>query len=189
MTYDEFEKAVYGFYDYLHYVKEPNPDAIGRWFKRVEKIPSIAIPYIVNFFEDSCDTVPRNIPKFFHKAFMYWQQNNPCERAYQQKPCDECGGAGVLWYGVHEPTDDLWHDRMCICACCDNWRLNFGRVDRFKRATRAELKAQGLPVFPSQAYWDVFQPKTQRGDDGLDSHSGLHPGILCGLSDYGGLEN
>jgi hypothetical protein len=68
---DEFEEAVSGFYDYLHHQKQPNPEAVARWFKRLKDIPSIALPYIITYFQDSQDMVPRHSSRDNH-SYSVW---------------------------------------------------------------------------------------------------------------------
>lgn len=109
----------------------PNATKIFAWMPKVERIPSEAIPYIVEKITDEADRMPANLPKAFREKFRLWQLENP-EKTAQivQNGCPDCE-SGVLFLEMEGKT-------ACIfCQCYD------GDTGAVGRSTLAYMERQG----------------------------------------------
>ena len=109
----------------------PNATKIFAWMPKVERIPSEAIPYIVEKITDEADRMPANLPKAFREKFRLWQMENP-EKTAQiiQKGCPDCE-MGILFLERNKQT-------ACIfCQCYD------GDTGAVGRTTLAYMERQG----------------------------------------------
>ena len=86
MTRDEFTDSVTKIVTYLG-AKKPEDSAVKAWLAKVERIPTNALPYIVERITDECDRMPANIPKLFRALYAEWQGNFGNELGY-----------GNLWF-------------------------------------------------------------------------------------------
>ena len=139
MTEAEFSQAAN---DIATFLGAPAPTAtkIFAWMPKVERIPSEALPYIVEKITDELDRMPPNLPKVFREKFRMWQSENPEKNAQiVQKGCPDCE-MGILFLERDKKTAAVF------CQCYD------GDTGAVGRTTLAWMERQG---------WQSTKAKTQ----------------------------
>lgn len=130
MTEAEFSQAAN---DIATFLGAPAPTAtkVFAWMPKVERIPSEALPYIVEKITDELDRMPPNLPKVFREKFRMWQAENPEKSAViVQKGCRDCE-MGVLFLQRDKQTAAVF------CQCYD------GETGAVGRTTLAWMERQG----------------------------------------------
>ena len=149
----------------------PTATKIFAWMPKVERIPSEAIPYIVEKITDELDRMPPNLPKVFREKFRMWQAENPEKNAQiVQKGCPDCE-MGILFLERDKQTAAIF------CQCYDGdtgavGRTSLGWMERNGwRSTKADKLGPdhgdraAIRSQLSQARKDDRNPDPERYDD------------------------
>ena len=92
----------------------PGDACVKAWLEKVERIPSEALPFIVQKITDDADRMPTNLPKLFRELFQRWQNEMATPQQMRQvaSGCPDCEG-GILWL-VHSLSGKT---ATVFCAC------------------------------------------------------------------------
>lgn len=132
MTHADLTQAVTELTVYLG-AKMPPDAAVKAWLAKVERIPSEAVPYIVQRITDDADRMPANLPKQFRALYGEWQaEHTTSTTPIQQTGCGECI-EGILW--LEKPGTG--ETAVIYCTC---YRGNPGAIGR---ASLATMQRQG----------------------------------------------
>lgn len=130
MTHADLTHALTEITVYLG-AKMPSDAAVKAWLAKVERIPSEAVPYIVQRITDDADRMPANLPKAFRELYSQWLSEHPERAPREQKHfCGQCDD-GILWLRRGHIT------AAKFCAC---YRGNAGQIGK---ATVAMMQAEG----------------------------------------------
>ena len=153
MDYGSFVYFLQELNDYYGLDKIFSPSRKERWHNYVKYMPNESLKYIRDRIFDEKETIPRNIPMWMKNYFRDWKVLNS-GRFLQYTPviCDECGTIGLFW--ITAELDGIDYTSVAVCKKCENWQLHLGpeTVDKMRRATRAELEAEGYSVFEVNNY-------------------------------------
>ncbi len=130
MTHADLTQALTEITVYLG-AKMPSDAAVKAWLDKVERIPSEAVPYIVQRITDDADRMPANLPKAFREFYSQWLAEHPERAPREQKHfCGQCDD-GILWLRRGHIT------AAKFCAC---YRGHAGQIGK---ATVAMMQAEG----------------------------------------------
>ena len=121
-------------------------------YQRVRHIPEPAMVDIFKYIEDTCDNIPRNLPKAIKAGWNQWMESHPERIERNQRECAACGGDGHL---IAYKDGYSWAFR---CGHCDNWQGKTG--DAMRLATVNQIMDAGYyfkaPPKPDKAKMSRF---------------------------------
>ena len=134
MNYEGFSNLIENMFS-LFRQSPPNRVQAEIIYERVRHIPEPAMRDIFRSIEDTCDTVPRNLPKEIKSGWQQWVSSHPDRIARKETPCSACGGDGHLF-----ATKD-GYSWVFRCGHCENWRGQSG--DSLPMATTNQIMEAG----------------------------------------------
>ncbi len=79
MEYTEFTQSVTELFEFFRY-RPPSETQMEIWFRKTKHLPGESLRWSLNLIE-TFDTMPRNIPKAFIRAWEAWLQEHPDKKA------------------------------------------------------------------------------------------------------------
>ena len=148
MDRENFNIAVNRLFFHFQASKPPDSDTMEIWYKKVMFVPNEALDFIVSRFEDERDSIRCNITKAFKDYWRIWLQENPNRRAseFQETPCKDCQGRGVLFFEYFNGTFGRDYSAVCRCARCHNWRKHFPPDTTVPAIMRYQLEKNGCTI-------------------------------------------
>ncbi len=124
MEYTEFTRTVTELFEFFRY-RPPSDTQIEIWFRKVKHLPGESLRWSLDLIE-SFDTMPRNIPKAFLRAWEAWLQEHPQRKAsnYLCDPFVDCPDCidGIVY--VERFTETGKQTAAFRCSKCRRSSLN-----------------------------------------------------------------
>lgn len=141
MKFVQFSEAIDTIYDCFGR-KRPDISSKENLFDFVKSIPAAALDGIVKHIIKQFDSLPKNIPNAFKKAYSAWLEEHPERALYHQKThCSTCGGSGRLHFSRFNRLTGLPYTNFALCKDCQNCFIHYPRETVLPRLTRAEVEA------------------------------------------------
>lgn len=174
----QFETSMDRLYEYFDR-KTPGNASLTQWHKKCEHVPHMAMDWIIGWMTDNMDSPPRNMGKAINAGWYRYQESNPNKIArYNETPCDECRGKGILWYSFIEKDSGVRYQHNCICASCENWKLHFNplkgtgmrlnKQDLLDKGYRLEGPSKDIPDFTPKASLKVLAASVGESISGMN---------------------
>jgi len=122
MNLGQFQISMDSLYEYFDR-KTPKHPTLIQWHKKCEHVPGKAMEWIIGWMTDNMDSPPRNMGKAIVAGWYRYQESNPNKVIrFEETPCEECRGKGLLWYSFIPENQKNRIEGYCICGKCDNWK-------------------------------------------------------------------